>query len=250
MSSLVVATGRFQWFHLGSLDYMQSAMSFAYEEKARLYVVSGPFDHQLFGQGYKRPNSYEVRRPLRFSERQFLLSCALGVPAGNIFASDSTPHHTRELLDRYISSFFDPLVDRRIIRRNSLVSLEAGSEVVMLATVKKSEDLKIYGGRGGARHYSDCLKEAYPAIIVHDVQNRCALPWTQEGSGLPRSLEELVLRMPPIAAAAEILVRAGRRVDTEESQSILQTCHQRFGCVSQSLETLLLSDPVLASCVT
>ena len=234
---VVVATGRFQTLHVGSLDYLITAKGRAETAGARLCVLSGPADDELGEQAFKQGGLRRARRALRFAERQALIEVLSGIPRSHIFNHVSTPHQGPLHLDRYVENFFSEPIYAGVVTRGDLAGHHPERRVT-LVTVKKASDIKPYRPGGEPRHFTDYLHERYAGLFIEDILDHCATRETQDGSLLPASLGELAQRMPPAALLAEMVASAGFDLSSPAVVTRLCHMHAKWDIPPQSLERL------------
>ena len=224
---LVVATGRFQTLHLGSLAYLRVAQKLAATSGAEFFVSTGPLDNEL-GEHGLRTGSGAASRLFSFSERQLLISTALSMPSEFVVNNRSSPHHGEPGLTIWTRAFFDPV--NQALRR-----LEMGSDVarfeVTLAVVKKKEDFKVYRSGDAEKHYADYLLEEYPKLTVVDLaaELKGAASGNVSSSGMPWAIDERALQMPAIMQAAEILRGKGHVLTELACVETLKRINELFG---------------------
>lgn len=206
-TKVVMATGRFQTLHLGSLDYLLAAKALAKDQSAEFFVCSGPLDGELSLHGYRELKA--MARPLlRFDERQLLISMLLSIPASHILNNESSPHHGEPGLTAWVNNFLKPLAEHDLGKQH-----RDGSRVT-LALVLKASDFKVYRPGDRACHYTDYLIRNYPRLGVEDVLDRLDHVGIAElgSSDLGLSLSERAPVLPAVMLAAEIILASGRRL--------------------------------------
>ncbi|MGH9428962.1 MAG: hypothetical protein ACRD2L_21975 [Terriglobia bacterium] len=161
----VVATGRFQRLHLGSIQYLLVAKYLAKQTRSSFFVLTGPFDAELDMHGWRSAEPMD-RRFLSFEERRLILSCALDISQDSILNHSGSPHHGEPGLADWINGFFLPLVANGLISQEAL--LDATRSALALITAIKPEDIRQYREGRDREHYADLIKDAYPAICIID----------------------------------------------------------------------------------
>jgi len=161
----VVATGRFQRLHLGSLQYLLVAKYLAKQTRSDFFVLTGPFDSEFATHG-SRSAELINRRLLSFEERRLILSCALDISPASIRNHSGSPHHGEPALTEWINGFFRPLLADGSIAESAL--FETGRCSLALMTAIKPDDIRCYREGQNQEHYSDLIKAAYPGICVID----------------------------------------------------------------------------------
>lgn len=242
---IVVATGRFQTIHVGSVAYLQGAAALAAAKRWDFYVLTGPRDAELPKHAYRAAGS-QPHRALRFAERRLLISTLVAISPAHILEQASTPHHGDPDLENWIANFFCPLTQSNVVRPRALADRAAAC--VHLAVVRKPSDVRTYRPGDGPRHYADYLVERYPGIVLCEIpaQPTLSVPDMESdadraqqqpsrraaelgGSTLPPYPAERAACLPPVVLAAELLVSRGLALDAGDAASFLAGIARRFG---------------------
>lgn len=230
MEQIVIATGRFQTVHLGTVAYLSAAKKLAESDRCRFVVLTGPNDAELPIHGRKDHDSIILRRPLLFRERQVLLSVILGIVPEAILVQDSSPHHGPEGLTRWVERFFDPVVMH--FGRQFDIGEKSSSTQVKLAVVIKASDVKTYIEGKDREHYTSYLLRKYPWLRVVDLATSIGLDEQAPvlgASEIPRNKVSRARFLPPVMIAAEAMIDDGMLLMDEKSIWILTSIYRRFG---------------------
>jgi hypothetical protein len=226
----IVATGRFQTIHLGSLSYLLAARELASEKKSTLYVLTGPLDAELSEHGH-RVQSESPRRLMSYEERKFLISLMLSIPQSQILNHRSSPHHGEPGLSIWVESFFLPLTERGILSSEELTN-SLWPPAAELAVVIKPSDYKSYRVGGGVVHYTHYLKQRYPNVLITDLNDRLAHGIglsSLSGSSLDAASSDRAAALPAAMLAAEILIGSGKSLTDPEASAKLLEVFEEFG---------------------
>lgn len=238
-AKIVIATGRFQTVHLGSLNYLQAAKGLATEKKSAFYLLTGPLDHELPLHGYKAQNG-SGRRLMLFEERRFLISLMLSIPASKILNNESSPHHGEPGLSIWANAFFNPLIGMNILSDADL-SGDQKAPVVEVAVVMKQIDFKNYRPSDGVVHYAHYLKCRYRNVLITDLGSGLAdkgelalLGASEMGS----NQRDRTVELPATMVAAEILIGDGYYLTDRSTANRVIGVFRRFGNSPQPYESV------------
>jgi hypothetical protein len=237
-ADVVVATGRFQTLHIGSLLYLEAAKSLSSRKGTSLYILTGPCNSELQKHAQRRDAS-GFRRPLLFEERSLLISIILGISARNVLAQASSPHHGDPDLSTWMKCFFKPLVERGIVSDQKLACKDASP--IEIAVVIKNSDFKIYRPGDSVRHYTDYLRDEYRNVVITDLADQVGKDKTLflEGAGdLARRVRDRAKFLPPTMVGAEILLSEGYSLTDAPSTNLLTEIFSRFGNAPRSYEEI------------
>jgi hypothetical protein len=216
----LVATGRFQRVHLGSLSYLVRAYQMAQQLGSDFIILTGPQDEELLVHGLRVGRS-ENRRLLSFRERQVLLSVLLSLPQVAILNNKSSPHHGEPGLTIWVNEFFSPLND-------AVVKMGEGSQVtgagIYLAIIRKSSDHRVYRKSDKPKHYVDYLMERYPDLKVIELGasvNDTHLNEELSSSALLQTTDTGASALPAVMLAAEFLIALGISLTGNQALSAL-----------------------------
>jgi hypothetical protein len=240
---IVLATGRFQTIHFGSLSYMLRAQDFAARKSAAFFINTGPRDDELIEHGLRVPPTRR-RRMLSFAERRSLISVLLAIPEKTILNNRSSPHHGQPGLDAWVKTFFEPLWQALAV---SPSVVNESTINVTLATVKKTDDYRLYQLGDEEKHYTDYLVDAYPWLVVLDLDTVHDRPVHRplSSSTLPPPTTLTSFGLPAVMAAAEVLLEMGSQLTDESSKRALASVYRRYGHEAATYDEVvkMLSSP-------
>lgn len=224
----VIATGRFQIIHYGSLAYLKAAKTFADENDYLFCILTGPTNSELSVHGHKDSGAHS--RLLCFEERRLLISLLLKQPSDLILNNCSSPHHGETGLTKWANEFLAPLEKEHGQYSKQLRDCVARKSLILTTVVKKN-DIKIYKPKDTAYHYTYYLQKRYPWMEIVDIGSKINenLDISIGASDLNKEIELISDCLPPAMLAAEILRNTNIDFSFGEPKQILLSVQEEFG---------------------
>ena len=236
-TSVVVASGRFQTVHKGSVAYLESAKRLAQRNGCSFFILTGPLDCELLLHG-RRDNEPLARRMMLFEERKLLISLMLSISPARILNNAGSPHQGEPGLSAWTNAFFEPLLAMHAVsveelngRRNARIEL---------ATVIKDSDVTIYRPGDAKVHYTHYLKKKFPGVAIVNLGGEIDSELRGLSSSQLRSpgVSDR-FQLPPTMLAAEVLMDHGQQLVAPSVAAKLESIFERFGNAPQSVESVM-----------